>query len=123
MPLYEYRCTKCRKRFTVLTLRIGAPVDPVCEHCGSRAAEKLLSRFAMPRSEEERLERLSDPSTLEGLDENDPRSVARWMRKVGKEMGEDFGGEEFDQIMEEIEAGEGEEESGRDAGEEGGEDV
>ena len=53
--------------------------------------KKLVSRVAIFRSEESRLEGLADPSKLAGLDENDPKSVARWMKKMGKEMGEDMG--------------------------------
>lgn len=62
--------------------------------------ERLLSRFASPKSEEARLEALSDPSNLGGLDENDPQSMARFMKKMGQEMGEDLG-EDFDAAMEE----------------------
>jgi hypothetical protein len=50
---------------------------------------RLLSRFAAPKSEEARLESLADPATLIGLDESDPRSVARLMKKMGQELGED----------------------------------
>ena len=50
---------------------------------------RLFSRFASPRSEESRLESLADPAHLSGLDESDPRSVARLMKKMGQEMGED----------------------------------
>lgn len=53
------------------------------------------------------MESLGDPSALSGIDENDPKSVARWMRKMGKEMGEDVGGEDVDQMIDEIESGEG----------------
>ncbi len=107
MPIYEYRCRKCGKRFSVLTLRVSETAAPQCEACGSRAADRLMSRFAMPKSEEARMESLADPSRLGGLDEDDPKSVARWMRKMGKEMGEDLGGEDFDQMVDEVEAGEG----------------
>jgi hypothetical protein len=62
--------------------------------------EKIISRVAIFRSEESRLESLADPSKLAGLDENDPKSMARWMKKMGKEMGEDMG-EDFDQAVEE----------------------
>jgi hypothetical protein len=31
--------------------------------------------------------------------------MARFMRKMGSEMGEDVGGEDFDQMMEEMEGG------------------
>ena len=36
------------------------------------------------------MERLSDPATLGGLDENDPQSMARWMKTMAGEMGEDL---------------------------------
>jgi putative FmdB family regulatory protein len=104
VPLYEYHCTACRKRVTVLTLRVGEEVKPTCDRCGSTALERLMSRFAMPRSEEARLEALSDPSTLGGLDENDPKSVGRWMRRMGGELGDELGGEELDEMVDGIES-------------------
>ena len=111
MPIYEYRCTACRRKVTVLTLRASETVDPVCEHCGSRDLTRLMSRFAMVRSEESRLDDLADPSSLDGIDENDPKSMARWMRKMGKELGEDAG-EDFDEMIDELEAGGGQEDDG-----------
>jgi hypothetical protein len=59
-----------------------------------------MSRFARIRSEDDRLDSLADPSSFGDLDENDPKSVARWAKKMGKELGEDLG-EDFDQMMEE----------------------
>jgi putative FmdB family regulatory protein len=112
MPIYEYRCKKCGKRFSELTLRASEEVKPTCTRCGSHAADRLMSRFAMPRSEDARLDSMADPSNFSGLDENDPKSVARWMRKMGNEMGEDVGGEDFDEMMDEIEGGGGDDEGG-----------
>ena len=106
MPIYEYRCADCRKKTTVVTLAVGAAVNPVCQHCGGRSLTKLVSRVAVRRSEESRMEGLADPSSLSGLDENDPKSVARWMKKMGREMGEEAGedfDEEVDKAMEEAE--------------------
>jgi hypothetical protein len=74
---------------------------PVCKFCNGGNLEQLFSRFAAPKSEESRLESLADPANLSGLDENDPNSVARWMKKMGKELGDDFGGEDIDQLAEE----------------------
>lgn len=105
MPIYEYECAKCRRRTSVLTLRVSEKVDAVCEHCGSSKLSRLMSRFAMPKSEEARLEALSDPSTFGDLDENDPKSAARVMRRLGKEMGDEMGGPEMDQAIEELESG------------------
>ena len=53
--------------------------------------DRLLSRFSSPKSEEARLASLSDPDSLNGLDENDPESVSRFMRQMGDELGEDAG--------------------------------
>jgi hypothetical protein len=84
--------------FLVMTT---AASQPVCKYCNGEELEQLFSRFAMPKSEESRLESLADPSSFSGLDENDPSSVARWMKKMGKELGEDLGGEDIDQLAEE----------------------
>jgi hypothetical protein len=62
--------------------------------------ERILSRFASPKSEEARLEALADPSNLAGLDENDPTSMARFMKNMGEEMGEDLG----DDVLEAMES-------------------
>jgi hypothetical protein len=57
------------------------------------------------RSEESRLESLADPAAFGDVDESDPRSVARWARRMGGELGEDLGGD-FDEMVERMEAGE-----------------
>src|SRR5512138_3621493 len=120
MPIYEYRCGACKRKVTVLTLRASETVDAVCDRCGSRDLTRLMSRFAMVRSEDSRLDDLADPSSLSGLDENDPKSMARWMRKMGKELGEDAG-DDFDEMVDELEAGGGDDEASDD-GDSGGED-
>lgn len=114
MPIYEYRCGSCGRKVSVLTLRVSETVDATCDRCGSRDLTRLMSRFAMPRSDDARLDDLTGDAALGGLDESDPRSMARWMRKMGKELGED-GGEDFDAMVDEME-------SSGDMGDAGGED-
>ena len=104
MPIYEYRCDKCRRVTSVLTTRITEKVEAVCSHCGGKKMSRLMSRFAMPRSEEARIESLADPSRMGDIDENDPKSVARMMKRMGQEMGDEFSGPEFDEAVEEIES-------------------
>ncbi len=104
MPIYEYRCDKCRRVSSVLTTRISAKVEAICDHCGSKKMSRLMSRFAMPRSEESRLESLADPAKMGDVDENDPKSLARMMKRMGSEMGDEFGGAEFDEAVEELES-------------------
>ncbi len=105
MPIYEYECAGCGKRVSVLTLRVSEKVDARCRHCGSTRLTRLMSRFATPRSEEARLDSLADPSNFGDVDENDPKSVARVMRRMGREMGDELGGPEFDEAVDELERG------------------
>jgi putative FmdB family regulatory protein len=116
MPIYEYRCEDCGKKSTFITLSVKSAFEPKCRKCGSTNLKKLVSRVAIFRSEESRLENLADSSALSGLDENDPKSVARWMKKMGKEMGEDLGEDfeqEIDHAVEEAERGKEEDEEGK----------
>ena len=99
MPIYEYRCKECGKRSSLLVLSISNPPPLACKHCRSAKLERVMSRFAAPKSEEARLEFMADPGKLGGLDENDPKSMAQFMKKMGQEMGEDFG-DEFDDALE-----------------------
>jgi putative FmdB family regulatory protein len=107
MPIYEYRCRKCQRRFSVLTLRVSERAVAECPKCGSHAADRLMSRFAMPKSEAARLDALSDPNSLGDLDAEDPKSVGRWMRKMGREMGDELGGEDLDEMIDDVESGGG----------------
>lgn len=107
MPIYEYGCYDCRKRVSVF-FRSFSEVEtkePVCPRCGGTNIKRLVSKVAVVRSEESRLENLADPGSLAGLDENDPKSIGRWMRKMGSELGEDLGSE-FNEVVGRLEAGE-----------------
>jgi len=107
MPIYEYGCYDCRKRVNVF-FRSFSEVETkeaTCPRCGGTHLKRLVSRVAFVRSEESRLESLADPSNLSGLDEDDPKSIARWMRQMGSEVGEDLG-PEFNEVVDRLEAGE-----------------
>lgn len=107
MPIYEYGCYDCRKRVSVF-FRSFSEVETkeaACPRCGGTHLKRLISKVAVLRSEESRLENLADPSSMAGLDENDPKSIARWMRKMSSEMGEDLGSD-FNEVVDRLEAGE-----------------
>jgi putative FmdB family regulatory protein len=99
MPIYEYRCQDCRRVSSFLLLNLRDPFVPVCKQCGSHSLERVLSRVHVRVSEETRLERLADPAAWSGVDENDPKSMAKVLKRMGQEMGEDPG--EVDQMVEE----------------------
>ena len=105
MPIYEYRCNDCGRYQSVFVRTYNNPTDLSCTRCQGPHLRKLVSRFAVLRSDESRLEQLADPSVLGDVDENDPKSVARWARKMGDEVGEDLG-DEFHEMVDRLEAGE-----------------
>ena len=115
MPIYEYECQGCRRRVSLLVRSLAGHTSPRCPRCGSAELSRLMSRFATVKSEDARLESLADPAQYGDLDENDPKSVGRFMKRMGQEMGEDLG-EDLDAAMDEAMA----EEDG-DGGGEGGE--
>ncbi|MCS7082746.1 MAG: zinc ribbon domain-containing protein [Bacteroidetes bacterium] len=105
MPIYEYRCQACQRRFAIFVRRITEEVHPACPQCGAQDVRRLISRVAIVHSEEAHLDKLADPGALGDVDENDPRSVARWMRRMEGMLGEDLG-EEFHEMLDRLEAGE-----------------
>jgi len=46
MPLFEYRCEKCGRRFSLLVGVTAEKSELRCPRCGSRKARKLISRIA-----------------------------------------------------------------------------
>ena len=44
----------------------------------------------------------SQGADLSDVDENDPKSMARWAKKMGQQMGGDEMGEDFDQVVDEM---------------------
>lgn len=105
MPIYEYRCGDCRRRVSLFYRSFSDIEDePVCPRCGGSHLKRLMSRVSVVRSEESRLDNLADPSMLGDLDEDDPKSIARWMRKMSAETGEEMP-EEFDEVIDRLESG------------------
>jgi putative FmdB family regulatory protein len=115
MPIYEFRCNSCRRRTSVFTRSIGAPSGAACEHCRSSDLSRLISRVAVLRSDGDSSAGF-DESSLGDIDENDPRSVARWVRKMSGQMGEPLDAE-MEADLERMETGEMPDGYGDDAGE------
>jgi len=105
MPIYEYRCEGCRKRTSVFVRSMSTAVKAKCEHCGSAKLSRLISRVAVGRPAGGGSMDDFDESMLADVDENDPRSMARFARRMRDEMGEDLG-PDFEQAIEQMEAGE-----------------
>jgi len=113
MPIYEYRCHDCRRRVSIFWRTFSEAEEgkgtPACPRCGGANLTRLVSRVRVIRSEDSRLDDLGDFSDMPDLDENDPKSLGRFMRKMSAEVGEDLG-PEFDEVVGRLESGESPEE-------------
>lgn len=109
MPIYEYNCQDCNRRVSLLwrSYADAQSREAICPRCGGKDLTRLISRVAVLRSEGSNLDDVSGPDDMigEGLDENDPKSLARFMRKMADETGEDLG-PEFEEVIGRLEAGE-----------------
>jgi putative FmdB family regulatory protein len=99
MPIYEYRCNACGRTFAFLYGVARDSRDPACPGCQGKDLARLMSRIARVRSEEAMLEDLADPTKIGDVE--DPRSLAKWAKKMGSALG-DEAGEDFGAVVDEM---------------------
>ena len=114
MPIFEYDCKQCGRRFSALVGVIANPKPAACPRCGSEDAQKRVSRFARLRSEDETMESLCDEGSYGDL-ENDPKAIRKWVKDMSCAMDEDMGDDleqAFDEEMSKDECEDGATDSG-----------
>lgn len=119
MPVYEFYCGDCHAIFNFLSRQVNTDRQPKCPRCGRPELERLVSRFAISKNrpepdanglpadlDEEKMEQamMALAGEMEGVDENDPRAMARFMRKFSEMTGMNLGGE-AEEAMRRLEAG------------------
>jgi putative FmdB family regulatory protein len=109
MPIYEYRCTDCKKKVSVF-FRSFSAVDQEqarCPICNGTHLTKMVSKVRVLRGTASASsgDDSFDDSMLDDLNENDPRSLGRMMRRMADESGEDMG-PEFGDVIKRLEKGE-----------------
>lgn len=130
MPIYEYVCERCGRVSSFLVRNVSAHQPPKCPRCGAGAMRRAISRFAAVGGSrkdagdsgpgDNDMENggapldgaggpdpdLSDmESLLDGVDENDPRSMGRAMRRLAEQTGEPLD-EEMNEVVRRLESGE-----------------
>lgn len=110
MPIYEYQCQECGQKARKLWKSFSSinEKELVCPRCGKRKFKRLVSLVSVMDSEDTRMEKMTRESRWADVDENDPKSLGRFMRKMTQELGDEAGdlGPEFDEIVGRLEAGE-----------------
>jgi len=114
MPLYEYRCQDCQKKYEVrLAYSEYDAYAPVCPHCNSTNVQRIIRRIRVTTNDLSRLSEMADPSNLDAL-EDDPRKLGRMMRDMRDQVGADDLPGEFDEVVDRLEKGQSPEDIERD---------
>ncbi|MBN1356773.1 zinc ribbon domain-containing protein [bacterium] len=51
MPMFDYRCARCRKLFTRIILKDPEKMTISCPECGSTDVERVISAFSTKSSQ------------------------------------------------------------------------
>jgi putative FmdB family regulatory protein len=88
MPIYEFVCEDCTKLSSVFVRSVSSELAPRCEHCGSSAMKRAVSRVSLGRTEQQILEQYGVPQPGQGADAyKDPRQIGRWVEQRFDQMG------------------------------------
>lgn len=109
MPIYEYRCGDCHKKVSVFFRSFSTVnhADARCPHCSGQHLTRLVSKVRVIRGAAVPADDGGDfdESMFNDVNENDPRSLGRMMRRMADETGEDLG-PEFGEVVNRLEKGE-----------------
>ncbi len=122
MPIYEFYCSACHALFNFFSSRIDTEKRPDCPRCGAPEIERKPASFAtLSRTAGAQGEGPDDGAPDEALldlamgelageleaagDSDDPRQMARMMRRVGEVSGLEMGAE-MESLISRLEAGE-----------------
>ena len=118
MPVYEFYCAACHTIFNFFARKVVTDRAPACPKCGRPDLDRQVSRFAisknrpepaaddLPDIDEDKLEKvmMGLAGEMEGVDENDPRQMARFMRKLADATGMNLDGD-MGEAIRRLEAG------------------
>ena len=121
MPIYEFYCADCHTVFSFLSRKPNTTKRPACPRCGRLKLQRKISRFAiskgrseshegdqpLPEMDEAKMERAFAQMAreTEGVNEDDPRQMARMMRRLCDTTGLRLG-KGMEEAMRRMEAGE-----------------
>ena len=105
MPYYDYRCHDCKKPLRLFfSFKEYDSAKPVCPSCSSENVRRRIRRVAIAKSEDARMDSMMDESALAALENEDPREIGRFMRKMTAEMGESLD-DEMGEVVDRLEKG------------------
>ena len=126
MPIYEFACPKCRVIYSFLSKRVSPGRTPVCPKCGNKKLSRQVSAFAALRGGKDAAAGPEDAAgggpdfddpklmramaeleqDMEHMDENNPKQMARFMRKMQDALPPGSMPKEITTAIKRLEAGE-----------------
>lgn len=103
MPIYEYLCSSCNTIYQFLIRGDRNEDELLCPKCEAGDLKRVMSTFSTNSAGKGTDDSMADD--FADIDENDPRSMAKAVRKMADEMGEDLG-PELEHALNRLEAGE-----------------
>lgn len=104
MPIYEFLCRDCNRIYSFHSFKVDTTKAPTCPKCGADDLKRRPSSFGIssvsggdsskgehgPDADDPRLEAemMRFAAEMEHLDENDPKAMARAVRKMTELAGE-----------------------------------
>ena len=121
VPIYEFYCSDCHTVFNFYARKTNTKKRPKCPQCGRPKLDRRLSRFAIskgraepresddlpPGFDEAKMEKVMAEmaSEAESMSEDNPRQMARFMRKLQDASGLELG-TGMQEALRRLEAGE-----------------
>ena len=99
MPIYEYRCKKCKSTTTILINHTISDSAITCKSCGKLGLERMISSFAYHASWGDELKWAPDSDAIEDAQDN-PAQLGQYMQRMKDEMGEVS--PQLDQMVDEL---------------------
>lgn len=87
VPIYEFICEKCRRKSSDLIAVADADLPRKCPKCGHEPLKRVVSRFRRGRSEDERLDEITDQLERRG-DPDSPTEMREMLREMGHALDE-----------------------------------
>lgn len=92
MPFYDYQCTACGgsfERFQRSMVSSNMEAAPACEHCGSEATERRVSRVAVLKQVGPGIGQAAYPTSWSATNNGDADMVRYWRQRVEKEKSQE----------------------------------
>lgn len=99
MPIYEYRCNRCKKVFSLFFLNTREVQEAKCTFCNGKDLTRLLSSFRLHQTETSRLKDLDTSKRPADDFYKDSRNIGLRTKKRMNELGVDLG-PKLDEIVE-----------------------